>query len=625
MSGHPSTRRAGVAALLVALAVLASAPAVHADPVVAAAGDIACDSNIALSSACRQSATSNILVGMDPLDAVLALGDLQYECGELANFQAFYDPSWGRVKDKTYPVPGNHEYDTGSGCLAGATGGASGYFTYFGDPATPREPGCVAFCRGYYSFDLGAWHIAALNSNCGKAGGCGVGSPQEAWLRADLAATAQSCILAYWHHPRYASKGGANANVQPLWAALYDGGADLVLTGHSHNYERFDRLGRGTEDSLEPTVDPNGMREIIVGTGGRSHQGFTTIRAGSQARNHNTFGVLELVLHSGSYDWEFLPEEGKTFTDSGSDTCQGAPRPGDTEPPSTPTGLSATPASPTEVELSWTAATDNVGVAGYGVYRDGTLIGTATSTMFTDQAVQPDTTYEYAVDAVDAMGNRSALSAPATAATPSTPTAFRAASFASTPSASFSLTLPAPAGVTAGDVMLASVDVRALPAITPPPGWTLIRSDTNNTTMTMATYHRVVEAGEPASYTWRFSLKKAAAGGIVAYSGVDTAAPIDASDGSVNTSSATIKAPSITTTVADTRLVGFFGAANGTTITPPLTMTERGDVASTVGTDVTLEGADGVQSAPGPTGPRKATSARSARSIGHLVALRPAG
>jgi calcineurin-like phosphoesterase family protein/fibronectin type III domain protein len=624
MGADSRVKRASVLTVLGLLAVLAGAPAAQADPVVAAAGDTACDSSVPLASTCRQAATSDILVGMDPLDAVLALGDEQYECGELANFQAFYDPTWGRVKDKTYPVVGNHEYQT-SGCLAGTTGGAAGYFNYFGDAATPLQPGCRVNCRGYYSFDLGDWHLIALNSNCGKAGGCGVGSPQETWLRTDLAATTKSCILAYMHHPRYSSKGGASTNIQPLWAAVYDGGADLVVTGHSHNYERFDRLGRGTDDSVEPTVDPIGMRQMVAGTGGREHHGFTTVRTGSQVRNHSTFGVLKLVLHLGSYDWEFLPEAGKTFTDSGSDTCQGAPRPGDTEQPSVPTGLSATPAGPSDVDLSWSASTDNVAVAGYGVYRDGTLIGTTSSTSFADPTAQPDTTYQYTVDAVDTVGNRSLQSLPALAVTPPTPTSFRSASFASTSTTTRSFTLQAPAGIVPGDVMLASIDVRALPTITPPAGWTLIRSDSNSTVMTMATYYRVVEAGEPASYTWGFSLKKAATGGIVAYSGIDTAAPIDAADGLVGTASSTIKAPSITTTVPHARLVGFFGTANNNTLTPPVGMLERGDVASTVGTDVTLEGADGIQSAPGATGQQKATASQKARGIGHLVALRPSG
>jgi fibronectin type III domain protein/calcineurin-like phosphoesterase family protein len=615
-------KTAAVSAMVTALAVLAGAPAAEADPVVAAAGDIACNSSTATASQCRQLATSNILMGMDPLDAVLTLGDLQYECGEFLNFQSFYDPTWGRLKDRTYPAPGNHEYQTG-GCRGGPMPGGRGYYTYWGDRATPLDPGCVVSCRGYYSFDLGAWHIVALNSNCGQIGGCSRGSPEETWLRADLAATTQSCILAYLHHPRYASKGGASTSVQSLWATLYDGGGDLLLAGHAHAYERFARLGRGNATSLEPSLDPTGMREMIAGTGGRSLGGFKIARTGSEVRS-STFGVLKLVLHAGSYDWQFLPEAGKTFSDSGSDTCQGAPRPVDREPPSAPTGLSASPTSPTSVHLSWTAATDNVAVTSYGVYRNGALIGTASSTGFDDLSAEPNTTYQYTVDAVDGMENRSALSAPAPATTPTTPTAFRSASFGRTTTASNSLTLLAPASIQAGDVMVASVDVRALPAITPPAGWTLIRSDANSTVLTMATYYRVVGLAEPASYRWGFSLSKAAAGGIVAYTGVDTAAPIDVAGGVVNGSSATIKAPVLTTSVAHARLVGFFGIAAAKTFTPPLGMIERGDVTSTGGTNVALEGADGVQVAPGSTGQRNALASGSGRSIGHLVALRPA-
>jgi acid phosphatase type 7 len=529
--------RGCVLSLFAALALLVNAPAVHADPVVAAAGDIACASSAQQASSCRQMATSNILVGMNPLDGVLALGDLQYECGELANFRSFYDASWGRVKNKTHPVPGNHEYQT-SGCSSATPAGAGGYFKYFGDAATPRQPGCVLSCKGYYSYDLGAWHIVALNSNCGRVGGCGAGSPQETWLRSDLATTTQSCILAYWHHPRYASAGGASTGVQPLWATLWDGGTDLVLAGHSHTYERFGRLGRGTVGSAEPTLDAGGMREFIVGTGGKSHGAFKAARTGSQVRNDQTFGVLKLALHTGRYDWTFLPEAGKTFSDSGGDTCQGAPRSGDTRPPSA--------------------------------------------------------------------------------------AAFRSSSFVSSSTTTTSLRVAAPAGTAVGDVMVASVNVRGLPTITAPLGWNLLRTDVNSTVMTMATYYRVVKVGEPLAYTWSFSLKKAAAGGIVAYSGVDTATPIDASDGLVKASSATITAPSITTTVPETRLVGFFGTATRTTVTPPAGMTERGDVASTFGTDATLEGSDSVLSAAGASGQQNATAAASARNIGHLVALRPA-
>jgi len=207
----------------------------------------------------------------------------------------------------SYPVPGNHDYESGS---------AAGYFDYFnGVGAFSGRAGDRD--KGYYSFDLGAWHVIALNSNCSAVGGCGTGSPQEVWLASDLAAHASQCTLAYWHHPRFNSgSAGNDSTYQPFWQDLYNANADLILAGHSHTYERF--------APLDPTGTINttrGIREIIAGTGGKSFQAFGTIRAGSEARNNTTFGVLKLALYPTRYDWEFDPEPGKPFTDSGSTSC----------------------------------------------------------------------------------------------------------------------------------------------------------------------------------------------------------------------------------------------------------------------------------------------------------------
>jgi peptidoglycan/xylan/chitin deacetylase (PgdA/CDA1 family) len=286
------------------------------DPVVAAAGDIACDpadpsfnNGRGTADECHQAATSALLVRAR-LAAVLPLGDLQYECGAVAAFQRSYEPTWGRVKSLSRPVIGNHEYQTwgGDGCSAQ---GAPGYFGYFAAAAGDRS-------RGYYSFDLGAWHLIALNSNCHEIGGCGAGSPQERWLRADLGASRSRCTLAYMHHPRFSSgkEHGDDPALIPLWKALYDGGADMVLVGHEHNYERFAPLTAfGTVDRAR------GLREFVVGTGGRSHTGFRTPVAGSERRNDATFGVLELTLRPSGYSWQFVPEAGKLFTDTGSASC----------------------------------------------------------------------------------------------------------------------------------------------------------------------------------------------------------------------------------------------------------------------------------------------------------------
>jgi acid phosphatase type 7 len=306
--------------------VVQAAP--QGDPVVLAAGDIACGA-ASVGGGCAQAATSDLLVAANPT-AVLTLGDNQYECGQLADYQNFYGPSWGRVKAKTYPVPGNHEYESSgdpSDPCFGLPAGAPGYFGYFGAAATPLDPGCTVACRGYYSFDLGGWHLIALNSNCDQVGGCQTGSPQEQWLRQDLQQTSKSCLLAFWHHPRYASGGHATEPttlaMSDLWNDLHNAHADLVLNGHDHDYERFAQLGPSDPTSYDPTLDPqNGLREIIVGTGGRSHGSFpSTIRTGSEVRNADTYGVLKLTLHPSSYDWQFLPTTGSTFTDSGTTNC----------------------------------------------------------------------------------------------------------------------------------------------------------------------------------------------------------------------------------------------------------------------------------------------------------------
>jgi Concanavalin A-like lectin/glucanases superfamily/Calcineurin-like phosphoesterase len=291
--------------------------AATADPVVMAAGDVACGAQSG-TTPCQQAATASVISSASP-DAVLALGDLQYECGALSDFQSFYDPTWGAFKTKTDPAPGNHEYQTSTdpaNACFGMPSGASGYYTYFGSAASPLDTNCTVACRGYYSFNLGSWHLIALNSNCADvAGGCGVGSPQEQWLRADLAAHTQSCTLAFWHHPLFSSY-TSTTSVRPLYQALYDYNADLLLVGHAHNYERFaPQTPSGAVDTAR------GIREIVVGTGGRSHHAFTTTAANSEVKNGDTFGALRLVLHATSYDWTFVPVPGSTFTDSGTTAC----------------------------------------------------------------------------------------------------------------------------------------------------------------------------------------------------------------------------------------------------------------------------------------------------------------
>jgi hypothetical protein len=292
------------------------APGSTSDPVIAAAGDIACDptftyfnNGLGGPSRCRQKYTSDLLVNA-PLSAVLALGDIQYECASASAFARSYDPSWGRVKAITRPAPGNHEYRTSGGSGCDTSGKAGGYFGYFG--AAAGNP-----ATGYYSYDIGTWHLVALNSNCSVVS-CGSSSAQVQWLRQDLATHPARCTLAYWHHPRFTS--GTNSpgsnSVAPLYQALYDAGADVVLVGHDHHYERFaPQNTNGTRDLTR------GIRQFLVGTGGRGFHPINTPRPNSEVRNNTTFGVLQLALHPASYEWQFVPEAGKSFRDAGSQAC----------------------------------------------------------------------------------------------------------------------------------------------------------------------------------------------------------------------------------------------------------------------------------------------------------------
>jgi hypothetical protein len=281
-------------------------PPIGTGPRVAAAGDIACDpadpafeGGAGRGLRCRQQATSDLLVDAG-YSAVLVLGDIQYGEGAYSMFLASYDRSWGRLKAITRPVVGNHEY---------RTNGASGYFRYFGAAAGDPD-------EGYYSFDLGRWHLVALNSNCDEVGGCGAGSPQEEWLRADLAAHPTLCTLAYWHHPRFSSGlHGSDATYEAFWKALYDAGADVVLVGHDHEYERFAPQAANGELDLE-----RGIREFVVGTGGKSVRGFRRVAANTEARDDETLGVLELTLGPNGYGWLFRASVG-SFSDSGSYAC----------------------------------------------------------------------------------------------------------------------------------------------------------------------------------------------------------------------------------------------------------------------------------------------------------------
>jgi hypothetical protein len=278
-----------------------------------AAGDIA---------SCSQTGDEATAALIDTLPGtILALGDLAYEDGSAEDFENCYAPTWGRFKDRTRPALGNHEYKQK---------GAGPYFDYFGAAAGDRT-------LGYYSFDIGPWHLISLNSNCSDVGGCSRGSPMEQWLRQDLAATSAQCVLAFWHHPRWytpskqpttAKLEATDRKMSPFWIALMEYGADVVLNGHRHTYERFAR------QDAQGNGDPNGVRQFVVGTGGGPHDRYEAAAApNSEIRQADVHGVVQMNLRADGYDWRFVPVAGESFTDSGSDTCTPARAPQPTPPP----------------------------------------------------------------------------------------------------------------------------------------------------------------------------------------------------------------------------------------------------------------------------------------------------
>ncbi|MGH9257403.1 MAG: metallophosphoesterase family protein [Vicinamibacterales bacterium] len=228
---------------------------------------------------------------------VFTVGDNAYPDGSSRDFAACYEPWWGRHKARTRPTVGNHEYNTS---------GAADYFAYFGFNAGP--PGL-----GYYAYQLGSWHILALNSEISAF----PGSPQFEWLRRELAATPTLCALAYFHTPVFSSGvNGGNPHMQAIWTVLYAAGADVIVTGHNHSYERF------APQDPDGRPDPaRGIRQFVVGTGGAALTAFPSVRPNSEIRNGTTWGVLKLTLHADRYEWEFVPVAGQTFSDFGSGSC----------------------------------------------------------------------------------------------------------------------------------------------------------------------------------------------------------------------------------------------------------------------------------------------------------------
>src|SRR5215218_6934366 len=346
-----------------------------AAPVLVGAGDIA---------SCRSTgdeATADLLAGIR--GTVATFGDNAYPRGTDADFAECYAPSWGKFKARTMPSPGNHEYKTA---------GASGYFGYFGRAA--GNPG-----EGYYSYDLGSWHVISLNSNCSYVGGCGPGSPEEQWLKADLAAHSNACTLAYWHHPRFSSGlHGDTSSVATFWDDLYQAGAEVVLNGHDHVYEHFVPLNPSGQ------TDPaQGISQFTVGTGGAELTEFAGDNSLSDVQIAGANGVLVMELHRDGYNWQFVTTPNGETADKGSASCHDAPSelPTDTTGTTTAgtTGTTDTSTTGTTGTTSSTSTTSTTAGATLGTTTGtsttgttGTTIGTTTGTTTTGTTTGTTTT-----------------------------------------------------------------------------------------------------------------------------------------------------------------------------------------------------------------------------------------
>lgn len=438
----------------------AAAVGAVADPTIAAAGDIACgpsDPNYnngnGTATACRMKYTSNLLVN-GGYAAVLALGDTMQSDPSPSGYATSFAPTWGRVKSLIHPVPGNHEYGYSK---------AGGYFGYFG--AAAGDP-----AKGYYSFDIGAWHVVALNSNCAKiSGGCAAGGAEDVWLRADLAAHPGQCILAMDHHPRYSSgHDGDNTFMQPFFQDLLNAHADVLLSGHSHDYERFQ-----PQDNAAHLDTANGITQFVVGTGGSFFTGLGTRHANSVASQNSTFGVLALTLHPSSYTWRFVPEAGKTWTDTGSRDCHAAARPPATNDFSmsvSPTAADLRPGSAGTATVSTAVtagAAQTIGLSASGLpagasasFAPATVSagGAATMTITTTAATAPGT-YPVTITGTGASATHSATFTLTVSSPTGTGPALVRTVGANESAAATTLTATLPAATGSGDLLVAQASV----------------------------------------------------------------------------------------------------------------------------------------------------------------------
>ena len=304
----------GVVGVIVAAGMARTPPPPSAEPIDLSSlvsyppvPDATADPSVTLSGAgdiasCERDQDEATAALLDDLPGfVFTAGDNAYERGSTDEFRNCYDPGWGEHRERTFPAIGNHDAETA---------GVRGYFEYFGARAgDPRA--------GWYALDLGTWRLIVLNSTCVDRGGCGTETDQGRWLAAELAEHRAECTLAIWHHPRFSTGyHGPTPGVAPFWEALHEAGADLVVNGHDHDYERF--------APVDPSgnVDPEqGIRQIVAGTGGAALRPFEEEDPNSEVRQASTYGVLRLDLQRGAYDWAFIPVEGGDFTDRGSGTC----------------------------------------------------------------------------------------------------------------------------------------------------------------------------------------------------------------------------------------------------------------------------------------------------------------